>query len=171
MYKQHPPRWQHLRQMLQMGKVSSSHKQRVGDDETEEQIFHQKKHFRKKATELVANEETSSMQPSIKEFTRIDGNNTSSSLIGIKANAWIRVEQDADSSLKNLKLKKLSQPHDDVLLTKDRQLKHYKANENRNILTYGLLFPKYYGKTGSVKNYPNLPPKKLVSEVLRSQYG
>ena len=92
------------------------------------------------------------MKPRIKEFTKIDGNTTAYSLHGIKANARIRVEQDADLVLKNLKLKILGQPHDDVLLTTDGRFKHYKANEDRIILKHGLLF-------------------FLVNEVLRSLHG
>ena len=63
----------------------------------------------------------------------------------IKANARIRVQQGADLVLKNLKLKILGQPHDDVLLTTERRFKHYKANEDRNILKDGLLFRKNHG--------------------------
>ena len=85
--------------------------------------------------------------------------------------ARIRVEQDADLVLKNLKVKILGQPHDDVLLTTDRRFKHYKANEDRIILKDGLLFRKYYGETGSVKYYQILIPKQLVNEVLRSLHG
>ena len=110
-------------------------------------------------------------KPSIKEFTKIDGNTTSYSINGIKANARIRVEKDADLVLKNLKLKILGQPHDDVLLTTDRRFKHYKANEDRIILKDGLLFRKYYGETGSVKYYQILIPKQLVNEVLRNLHG
>ena len=86
-------------------------------DETEEQILQRKERSRDKAAEWVVNQEPSSMKPSIKEFTKIDGNTTSFSLHGIKANARIRVEQDADLVVKNPKLKILGQPHDDVLLT------------------------------------------------------
>ena len=111
------------------------------------------------------------MKPSMKEFTKIDGNTTAYSLYGIKANATIRVEQDADPVLKNLKLKILGQPHDDVLLTTDRRFKHYKANEDRIILKDGLPLRKYYGDTGNVKNYQNLIPKQLINEVLRSLHG
>ena len=111
------------------------------------------------------------MKPSIKEFTKIDGNTTSYSLHGIKANARIRVEQDADLVLKNLKIKILGQPYDDVLLTTDSRFKHYKANEDRIILKDELLFRKYYGQTGSVKYYQILIPKQLVNEVLRSLHG
>ena len=84
------------------------------------------------------------MKPSINEFIKIDRNTTSYSINGIKANARIRVEQDGDIVLKNLKMEVIGQPHDDVLLTTDRQFKHYKANEDRKILKDGLLFRKNY---------------------------
>ena len=111
------------------------------------------------------------MKPSIKEFKKIDGNTTSYSINGIKASARIRVEQDADLVLKNLKHKILGQPHDNVLLTTDRRFKHYKANEDRIILKDGLLFRKYYGETGSVTYYQILIPKQLVNEVLLNLHG
>ena len=140
-------------------------------DETEEQILQRKKQSREKAAEWVVNQDPSSMKPSIKDFTKIDGTTTAYSLHGIKANARIRVEQDADLLLKNLKLKILGQPYDEVLLTTDIRFKHYKANEDRIIFKDGLLLWKYYGDTGNVKYYQILIPKQLVSEVLRSLHG
>ena len=140
-------------------------------DETDDQILQRKGHSQKKPAEWVANQELSSMKPSIKEFTKIDGNTTSYSINGIKANARIRVEQDADLVLKNLKLKILGQPHDEVLLTTDGRFRHYKANEDCIILKKGLLFRIYYGETGSVKYYQILIPKQLVNEVLRNLHG
>ena len=98
-------------------------------------------------------------------------NTTSYSINGIKASARIRVEQDAHLVLKNLKLKILGQPHDDVLLTTDRRFKHYKANEDGIMLKDGLLFRKYYEETGSVDNYQNLILKQLVNEVPWSLHG
>ena len=81
-----------------------------GQDQTEEQILQRKEQSQKKAAEWVVNQELSSMKPSIEEFTKIDGNTTSYSINGINASARIRVEQDADLVLKNLKLKILGQP-------------------------------------------------------------
>ena len=104
----------------------------------------------------------------MKELTKIDGITTSYSMIEIKANARIRVEQNVDLVLKDLKLKLFGQQHDDVLLTTDRRFKHYKANEDCNIFKDGLLFRKHYKKTGSVNYSQNLMPKQLVSEELRS---
>ena len=138
---------------------------------TEEQTLKRKQQSREKAAEWVINQEPSSMKQSVKEITKIDGNTTAYSLHEIKANARIRVEQDADLVLKNLKPKILGQPHDDVLLTTDSRLKHYKANGDRIILKDGLLFRKYYGETCSVKYYQILIQKQLVKEVLRRLHG
>ena len=85
------------------------------EDETEEQTLEGKEQSRKKATYWVAHEEPSPMKPSIKEFTKIDGNITSYSIHGIKANARIRVEQNVDLVSKILKLKIFGQPNDEVL--------------------------------------------------------
>ena len=93
-------------------------------DEIEEKILQRKKQSQEKAAEWVVNQEPSSMKPSTKEFTKIDGNTTSYSINGINASARIRVQQDADLVLKNLELKILGQPHDDVLLATDRRFKH-----------------------------------------------
>ena len=140
-------------------------------DEPEEQTLQRKQQSKEKAAEWVVNQEPSSTKPSKKEFTNIDGNTTSYSLHGIKANARIRVEQDAHLALKNLKLKIFGQPHDDVLLTTDKRFKHYKSKKDHIILKDRLLFRKYYGETGSVKCYQILKPKQLVNEVRRSLHG
>ena len=63
-----------------------------GEGETQEQILQRKEQPQKKAAEWVVKEEPSSMKPNIKEFTKTDGNFTSYSIHGIKANAGIRVE-------------------------------------------------------------------------------
>ena len=142
-----------------------------GEDETKEQIFQRKKQSWKKPTEWVAIQEPYSMERSIQEFKKIDGNTTSHSINGIKANARIRTEQDADLVLKNLKLKLLDEPHDDVLLTTDRRFELYKANEDRIIFVDGSPFGKNYGETSSIRYYQNFILKRLVSEVLWSLHG
>ena len=72
---------------------------------------------------------------------------------GIKANARIRVEKDGALVLKNMKLRILGQPHDEVLIMTDSRYKNYKANEDRIILKDGLLFRKNFGEAGNVKYY------------------
>ena len=140
-------------------------------NESEEQTLERKEQSRQNAKQWAANEESPVLKTSVQEFTKIDGNTTSYSMNGIKANTRIRVEQDVDLVLKNMKLKILGQPHDEVLLMTDSRYKNYKANEDRIILKDGLLFRKNFGETGSVKYYQILIPKQLVNEFLRSLQG
>ena len=84
------------------------------NDNSEEQTFERKEQSRQNAKQWAANEKTSALKTSVKEFTKTDGNTTSYSTNEIKANARIRVEQDVDLLLINMKLKILGQPHDEV---------------------------------------------------------
>ena len=90
---------------------------------------------------------------------------------GIKANARIRVKQDFDLVLKNLKLKFVGQPHDAVLIATDPRYKHYKASKDRIIPKVVLLIRKTFGETNNVKYYQILIPKQVVKEKLRSLHG
>ena len=87
--------------------------------ESEEQTLERKQQLRQNAKQWAANEESPILKTSVKEFTKIDGNTTSYSMNGIKANARIRVEQDVDLVLKNLKLIILGQTFDEVLIMTD----------------------------------------------------
>ena len=146
---------------------------RHADDakESEQQTLERKEQSRQNAKQWAANEGSPALKTSVKEFTKIDGNTTSYSMTGIKAHARIRVEQDVDLALKNMKLKILGQPYDELLIMTDSRYKNYEANEDRIILKDGLLFRNYFGETGSVKYYQILIPKQLVKEVLRSLHG
>ena len=131
----------------------------AGDsNESEEQTLERKERSRQNAKQWAANEDSHVVKTSVKEFTSIDGNATWYFLNGIKANARIRIEQDVDLVLKNVKLKIVGQPHDEVLMMTDSRYKHYEANEDRIILKDGLLFRKYFGETGSLKYYQILIP-------------
>ena len=123
------------------------------NDNSEEQTVDRKEQSRQNAKQWAANEGSSALKTSVKELTKIDGNTRSFSRNGIKANARIRVEQDVDLVLKNMKLKIVGQPHDEVIMMTDKPYKIYKANEDRIKLKDGLLFRKYFGEPGSVKNY------------------
>ena len=140
-------------------------------NEPEEQTLERKERSKQNAKQWAANEESPALKTSVKEFTDIDGNTTSYSMNGIVANARIRVEQDVGLVLKNMKLKILGQPHDEVLMMTDSRYKIHKANEDRINLKDGLLFRKKFGETGSVKYSQILMPKHLVNEVFRSLHG
>ena len=76
-------------------------------NESEEQTLERKERPRQNAKQWAVNEESPVLKTSVREFTKIDGNTTSHSMNGIEANARIRVEQDVDLVLKNMKLKVL----------------------------------------------------------------
>ena len=138
---------------------------------SEEQTLERKQQSRQNVKQWAANEQSPALKTSVKDFTKIDVNATSYSMNGIKANARIRVDQDVDLVLKNMKLKILGQPYDEVLKMADSRYKNYKANEDRITLKDGLLVRKHFGETGSIKYYQILIPKQLVKEVLRSLHG
>ena len=115
--------------------------------------FNEKSNLGKKATEWVANQEPPPMKPSVKKFTKIDGSTKPYSIIGIKANARTRVEQDVDLVLKNIKLKIPGQPYEDVILTMDRRFRQYKAIEDRIISKDGLRLWNNYVETGNINCY------------------
>ena len=140
-------------------------------NESEEQTLDRKERSRQNVKQWAANEEPPVLKTSVKEFTKIDGNTTPYSMNGIRANARLRVEQNVDLVLKNMKVIILGQPYDEVLMMTDSRYKNYKANEDRIILKDGLLFRKYFGETGIVKHCQIFIPKQLVEEVLRSLHG
>ena len=90
---------------------------------------------------------------------------------GIKANAQIRVEQDIDLVLNNMKLKIVGQSYDEMLFTTDLRYNYNNANADRIILKDALLITKNLGETGNIKEYQILILKQLVSAVFRSLHG
>ena len=123
------------------------------NDESEQQTLERKEQCRPIEKQWAANGESSSLKTNVKR------NTTSYSMNGSKANARIRREQDIDLILKNMKLKVLGQPHDEVLILTDSRYKNYKTNEDSIILKDGLLFRTFFGETGSVKYYQILIQK------------
>ena len=97
------------------------------DNESEERTLDRKEQSKQNAKQWAMNELSPILKTTVKQLTKIDGNTTSYSMNGIKANARIRVEQDVDLVLKNMKLKIVGQPHDEVLIMIDSRYKNYKA--------------------------------------------
>ena len=115
------------------------------DNESEEQTLDRKEQSKQNPKKWAINEQSPIMKTTVKQLTKIDGNTTLYSMNGIKANGRIRVEQDVDLVLKNMKLKILGQPHDEVSIVTDSRYKNLKANEDRIILKDSLLYRKYFG--------------------------
>ena len=102
---------------------STSHKQTMGTSQMNKPS-NKKNNLHK---QWVANEEPPSLKTGVKEFIKIDGNTTSYSMNGIKANARIWVQQDVDLVLKKLKLNFLGQRNQKVPITTDPRYKQMKT--------------------------------------------
>ena len=120
------------------------------NDELDKQTFERKIAVQ---TKSEANEGPSSLRTIVIEITKIDGNTTSYSLSRIRTNARIRVDQEVDLVLKNMKLKTPGKPHDEILMMTDSRYKPYKANEDRILHKDGLLFKNYFGETFNFHYY------------------
>ena len=112
-----------------------------GSNESEEQTLERKEQSRQNAKQWAVNEQTPALKRSVKEFTRIDGKTTSYSMNGIKANARIQVEQDVNLVLKNMKLKILGQPHDEVLMITDSRHKNFSGRTQISQTKRGIRAP------------------------------
>ena len=139
--------------------------------ESKKQTLEQKEQSRRNEKQWVLYKEPTSWKTSVEDLTKIYGKPTSYSMNEFKANARIRKEQDVNLFFKTMKLKNLSQPHDEVLMTTKSRYQQNKANEDRKFLNDGYLFRKYFGETGSVKFYQILIPKQKNNEVLRGLHG
>ena len=84
------------------------------NNELKEQTLERNEQSKQNAKHWAMNEEIPVLKTSVKEFTEIDGNYTLYCMNGIKANARIRVAQDVDLVLKNMKLKIVGQPREEV---------------------------------------------------------
>ena len=124
--------------------------------ESEEQTLERKEQSKQNAKQWAVNKESPALKTSAKEFTKIDGNTTSYSMNGIKANARTRVGQDIDLVLKNLKMKIPRQPQDEVLMMTDSGYKNYKANEDRIILNL-----ETFWRNKECQILPNSHPKAI----------
>ena len=111
-------------------------------NELEKQTLERKEQSYNNAMQWVANSESLSLKTNMKDITTIDEKTTSCSMKTFKSKARIRVKQNVQMVLKNVKLKNLGQPHDEMLITTYSRYKPYKAHEDRMILKDGLQFRK-----------------------------
>ena len=153
-------RWQRLPRMLQMQNNSSSHKQAF-------EMRPKRRPFNENRTSKECDRMGSKWRTLLNE-AKYQGvyRNWRKHYVGFyernQAIARIGVEQDVDLVMKKLKLKLLRQPHDEVLLTRDRRLEHYNANGDHNIHKNWLFFRKMTENLVIIQNYQFLMPKQLV---------
>ena len=76
-----------------------------------------------------------------------------------KDNAKIRLEQNNDQVLRNLRYKLEGEPYDETEFTQDYRYKHYLQNITRFEIKQDVLTRRYYNDTGMISHYQILLPK------------
>ena len=88
-----------------------------------------------------------------------------------KDNAKIRLEQNNDQVLRNLRYKLEGEPYDETEFTQDYRYKHYLQNITRMEIKQDVLTRRYYNDTGMISHYQILLPKQLLEEFLHALHG
>ena len=88
-----------------------------------------------------------------------------------KDNARIRLEQNNDIVLRNLRAKLEGNPFDENELASDYRYQHYLQNITRIEIKQEVLTRKYYTDTGTISHYQILLPIQLLDEFLQTLHG
>ena len=86
-------------------------------------------------------------------------------------NARIRLEQNNDIVLRNLRAKIEGNPFDENDLASDYRYQHYLQNITRSEIKQEVLTRKYYTETGTTSHYQILLPTQLLEELLQALHG
>ena len=86
-------------------------------------------------------------------------------------NAKIRLEQNNDQFLRNLRAKIEGEPFDESAFTQDNRYQLYLQNIPRIEIRQDILVQKYYNDIGQISHYQILLPKQLLEEFLQALHG
>ena len=88
-----------------------------------------------------------------------------------KDNAKIRLEQNNDPVLRNLRARIEGESYDETEFTQDYRYKHYLQNIPRIEIRQDVLTRRYFNVTGTISHYQILLPKQLLDEFLHALHG
>ena len=88
-----------------------------------------------------------------------------------KDNTKIRLEQNNDPVLRNLRARIEGQSYDETEFTQDYRYKHYLQNLPRIEIRQDVITRRYYNDTGMISHYHVLLPKQLLDEFLPALHG
>ena len=88
-----------------------------------------------------------------------------------KDNAKIRLEQNNDPVLRNLRARIESESYDETEFTQDYRNKHYLQKLPRIEVQQDVLTRKYYNDTGMISHYQVVLSKQLLDEFLHALHG
>ena len=141
-----------------------------GDEIDENQFWEVKQNVRNQAQTETHNEPENTVYE-LQQFHK-----PTSGLIAVSSgyfrdNARIRLEQNNDIVLRNLRAKTEGDSFDENELASDYRYHHYLQNTTRIEIKQEVLARKYYTDTGTISHYHILLPIQLLDEFLQALHG
>ena len=140
------------------------------DEIDENQLWEEKQNIRNQAQTETHNEPETDVSE-LQQFHTPTSGLISISSGYFKDNARIRLEQNNDIVLRNLRAKLEGNPFDENELASDYRYQHYLQNITRIEIKQEVLTRKYYTDTGTISHYQILLPIQLLEELLQASHG
>ena len=141
------------------------------DEEIDEnQLWEEKQNTRNQAQNEPHNDPENDVSE-LQQFHKPTSGLISCSSAHFKDNARIRLEQNNDIVLRNLRAKIEGEPFDENELASDFRYQHYLQNITRIEIKHEVLTRKYYTDTGMISHYQILLPIQLLEELLQALHG
>ena len=141
------------------------------DEEIDEnQLWEEKQNTRNQAQNETHNDPENDVSE-LQQFHKPTSGLISCSSGHFKDNARIRLEQNNDIVLRNLRAKIEGEPFDENELASDFRYQHYLQNITRIEIKHEVLTRKYYTDTGMISHYQILLPIQLLEELLQALHG
>ena len=139
-------------------------------DEIDEKLWEEKQNIRNQAQTETHNEPETDVSE-LQQFHKHTSGLISISSGYFKDNARIRLEQNNDIVLRNLRAKLEGNPFDENELASEYRYQHYLQNITRIEIKQEVLTRKYYTDTGTISHYQILLPIQLLEEFLQALHG
>ena len=141
------------------------------DDELDEnKLWEEKQNTRNQAQNETHNDPENDVSE-LQQFHKPTSGLISCSSGHFKDNARIRLEQNNDIVLRNLRAKIEGDPFNENELASDYRYHHYLQNITRIEIKQEVLTRKYYTDTGAISHYQILLPIQLLDEFLQALNG
>ena len=141
------------------------------DDEFDEnKLWEEKQNIRHQAQTETHNEPENNVTE-LQHFHKPTSGLNTCSEGHFRDNARIRLEQNNDIVLRNLRAKIEGNPFDENDLASDYRYHHYLQNFTRIEIKQEVLNRKYYTDTGTTSHYQILLPTQLLEELLQALHG
>ena len=141
------------------------------DDENDEKTLWEQKDNIRNQTQTETHNETENEITELLNFHKPNAGTIDYREGHFRDNAKIRLEQNNDQFLRNLRAKTEGELFDESAFTQDNRYQHYLQNIPRIEIRQDILVQNYYNDIGQISHYQILLPKQLLEEFLQALHG